>query len=129
MPVPPGLVSQEPGDTVPQTSLPTGTEQRGKAKEQVRRAELNQQDIENDLLVHTFEKIETAEEFCDVTRTPDGADELAQHAEALDELDLRDVVRSQTQTRSMYRADVTLDIAVGDVEAAETSDTTIAFFI
>ena len=63
---------KEPGDTVPQTSLPTGTEQRGKAKEQVRRVELNQQDIDNDVLVHTFEKIETAEEFCGVTRTPMG---------------------------------------------------------
>ena len=89
---------KEPGDTVPQTSLPTGTEQRGKAKEQVRRVELNQQDIDNDVLVHTFEKIETAEEFCGVTRTPDGADELAQHAEALDALDLRDVVRSHPDT-------------------------------
>ena len=124
MPVPPGPASQGPGDTVPQTSLPTGTEQRGKAKEQVRRVELNQQDIEHDVLVHTFEKIETAEEFCGVTRTPDGADELAQHAEALDELDLRDVVRSHTQTRSIYRADVTLDVAVGDVEAVESTDTT-----
>jgi nitric oxide reductase NorD protein len=124
MPVPPWPASKEPGDTVPQTSLPTGTEQRGKAKEQVRRVEINQQDIDNDVLVHTFEKIETAEEFCGVTRTPDGADELAQHAEALDELDLRDVVRSQTQTRSIYRADVTLDVAIGEVEAAETSNTT-----
>jgi nitric oxide reductase NorD protein len=123
MPVPQRQASQAPGDTVPQTFLPTGTEQRGKAKEQVRRVELNQQDIDNDVLVHTFEKVETAEEFCGVTRTPDGADELAQHAEALDALDLRDVVRSHTQTRSMYRADVTLDMAVGDVEAAETSDT------
>jgi nitric oxide reductase activation protein len=123
MPVPQRQASQAPGDTVPQTSLPTGTEQRGKAKEQVRRAELHQQDIANDVLVHTFEKVETAEEFCGVTRTPDGADELARHAEALDALDLRDVVRSQTQTRSIYRADVTLDTAVGDVEVAETSDT------
>jgi len=123
MPPPPWPASKKPGDTVPQTSLPTGTEQRGKAKEQVRRVELNQQDVDNDVLVHTFEKIETAEEFCGVTRTPDGADELAQHAEALDELDLRDVVRSHTQTRSIYRADVTLDVAVGDVEAAETPGT------
>lgn len=124
MPVPPRQASKEPGDTGPQASLPTGTEQHGKAKEQVRRVELNQQDIDNDVLVHTFEKVETAEEFCGVIRTPDGADELAQHAEALDELDLRDVVRSHTQTRSIYRADVTLDVAVGDIEAAETSDTT-----
>src|SRR5262249_20507458 len=124
MPPPPWPASKKPGDTVPQTSLPTGTEQHGKAKEQVRRVELNQQDIDTDVLVHTFEKIETAEEFCGVTRTPDGADELAQHAEALDALDLRDVVRGHTQTRSIYRADVTLDVAVEDVEAVETSDTT-----
>ena len=124
MPEPQWQVSKEPGDSVSQTSFPTGTEQRGKAKEQVRRVEFNQQDIDNDVLVHAFEKVETAEEFCGVTRTPDAADELAQHTEALDELDLRDVVRSHTQTRSMYRADVTLDMAVGDVEAAETSDPT-----
>jgi len=127
MPVPQRQTSQAPGDAVPQTSLPTGTEQRGKAKEQVRRIELNQQDIENDVLVHTFEKVETAEEFCGVTRTPDGADELALHAEALDALDLRDVVRSHTQTRSIYRADVTMDMAVGDVEVAETSDTRFVY--
>jgi nitric oxide reductase activation protein len=124
MPVPQRQAPKAPGETVPQTSLPTGTEQCGKAKEQVRQVELNPQDIENDVLVHTFEKVETAEEFCGVTRTPDGADELAQHAEALDALDLRDVVRGHTQTRSMYRADVTLDVSAGDVEAAETSATT-----
>ena len=61
MPAPPWPASKEPGDTVPQTSLPTGTEQRGKAKEQVRRVELNQPDIDHDVLVHTFEKVETAE--------------------------------------------------------------------
>jgi nitric oxide reductase activation protein len=121
---PPGPALQAPGETVPQTSLPTGTEQRGKAKEQVRRVDLKQPDIDNDVLVHTFEKVETAEEFCGVTRTPDGADELAPHAEALDALDLRDVVRSHTRIRSIYRADVTLDVALGEVAAAETSDTT-----
>ena len=123
MPAPPGPASKAPEETVPQTSLPTGTEQRGKTKEQVRRVDLDRQDIDNDVLIHTFEKVETAEEFCGVTRTPDGADALALHAEALDALDLRDVVRSHTRTRSIYRADVTLDVAVGEVEAAETSDT------
>src|SRR4029434_4485187 len=46
MPTPPWPASKEPGDTVLQTSLPTGAEQRGKAKEQMRRIEFNQQDIE-----------------------------------------------------------------------------------
>src|SRR5712691_434519 len=63
-------------------TFPTGTELPGKPKEHVRRVELDQRDIDHDVLMHTFDKIETAEEFQGVTRTPDGADELAQHAEA-----------------------------------------------
>src|SRR5262249_17672424 len=45
MPMPPWPASKKPGNTVPQTFLPIATERRGKAKEQVRRVELNQQDI------------------------------------------------------------------------------------
>lgn len=92
------------------------TERRGKPKEQLRRVSLDQQDIDNDVLVHTFEKVETAEEFAGVTRTPDGADELAQHADALDELDLRDVVRSDVPTRSLYRSDVVMDGVLAEAE-------------
>ncbi len=100
-------------------SFPTGTELPAKPKERVRHVTLDQRDIENDVLVHTFEKIETAEEFSGVTRTPDGADELAQHADALDELDLRDVVRSITPTQSIYKADLMLDVDVGDLDTSD----------
>ena len=100
-------------------SLPTGTELSGKPKERVRRVHLEQNDIDRDVLMHPFERIETAEEFCGVTRSLDGADELDLHAEALDELDLRDVVRSATPTASIYRADVMLDVEGGDVDGAD----------
>ena len=100
-------------------SVPRGTELPAKPKEYVRHVTLDQRDIDNDVLIHTFEKIETAEEFGGVTRTPDGADELAQHADALDELDLRDVVRSITLTQSIYKADLMLDGGVGDVETTD----------
>ena len=96
-------------------SFPTGTELPGKSKEHVRRVELDQRDIDNDVLIHTFDKIDTAEEFQGVMRTPDGADELAQHAEALEELDVRDVVRSATRTQSIYQADLLLDGDIGDL--------------
>ncbi|MDH3598225.1 MAG: VWA domain-containing protein [Candidatus Tectomicrobia bacterium] len=105
-------------------SFPTGTELPGKPKEHVRHVTLDQRDIDQDVLIHTFEKIETAEEFCGVTRTPDGADELAQHAEALDELDLRDVVRSATPTQSIYKTDLIFDVNVGDVDATHPPPTT-----
>ena len=101
-------------------SFPSGTELPGKPKENVRRVVLDQKDIDNDTLIHTFEKIETAEEFSGVTRTPDGADELAHHADALDELDMREVVRTNTPTHSVYRADLRFDEDTGDLESAES---------
>ena len=100
-------------------SFPSGTELPGKPKEDVRRVVLDQQDIDNDTLIHTFEKIETAEEFSGVARTPDGADELAQHADALDELDMREVVRTAIPTHSVYKADLRLSDDTGDLESAE----------
>jgi nitric oxide reductase NorD protein len=111
-------------DRSAQAALPTGTELPGKAKEHVRRVQLEQRDIANDVLIHTFDKIETAEEFQGVTRTPDGADELAQHAEALEELDMRQVVRSATCTQSIYKADVMLDGDVGDLADADSPPAT-----
>jgi Mg-chelatase subunit ChlD len=121
MPAPTRHRPLSPGYTTlqEQAALPTGTELPGKPKEQVQRIELDQRDIDNDVLLHTFDKIETAEAFCGITRTPDGADDLAQHAEALDELDLRQVVRSTTRTQSVYRADVRFDTMIGDLEDAD----------
>ena len=84
----------------------------------MRLVELDQRDIANDVLVHTFDKSDTAEEFQGVTRTPDGADELAQHAEALQELDLRDVVRSPTRTQSIYKTELLFDSDIDDMADA-----------
>ena len=105
-------------------SFPTGTELPAKPTEQVSRVTLDQRDIDNDVLLQTFEKIETAEEFCGITRNLDGADELALHTEALDELNLREVIRSTTPTRSIYKADLILDAAVGEVDAVTPSPAT-----
>ena len=96
-------------------AFPSGTERPGKPKEYIKQVELDQRDIDNDVLMHTFDKIETADAFNGVTRAPDGADELEQHAEALDELDLRHVTRSRTRTQSIYKADVTFDSSTGDL--------------
>ena len=100
---------------------PSGTELPGKPKEQVRRVSLDQRDIDNDSLVQPFDKVDTAEEFSGITRTPDGADELADHAEALEELDLREVVRSATPAHSIYKTDLMLGADVGDMDTSEPS--------
>ena len=123
MPVRAGLAEVAPADRrdPASPSHPSGTELPGKPKEEVRRVSLDQRDIDNDTLVQPFDKVDTAEEFTGITRTPDGADELADHAEALEELDLRDVVRSATPAHSIYKTDLVLGAEVGDMEPAEPS--------
>ena len=49
-------------------------------------------------------------------KNQDGEDQLADQIEALEELDLRQVVRSMERTRSLLRVDVMLEGGAGDVE-------------
>lgn len=96
-------------------ALPTGTELAGEPRERVRRVELAKDGLEDNPLVHSFEKVRTAEEHRGGSRGADGDDELAEHAEALRELDLREVVRSDERTSSLLRCDVMLEGAAGDL--------------
>jgi nitric oxide reductase NorD protein len=111
-------LTPDQGNASTPTTFPAGTQLPGPPREHVHRVQLEQRDIEQDVLMHTFDKLETAEEFQGVTRTPDGTDELARHAEALKALDLRQVVRSPTRTQSIYQADLQLDGDMGDLEDA-----------
>jgi len=77
--------------------------------------------------VHSFEKVHTAEEYRGGKKRVDAEDELADHAEALDELDLRELVRSSERTRSLYRADLYLDGGVGDLEGEPPAVDAIAY--
>jgi nitric oxide reductase NorD protein len=62
-----------------------------------------------DLPMHTFEKVETLEEYNGLSRKSDDEDELDEHAEALSSLKMTQVIRSPERPRSIYRADVILD--------------------
>jgi nitric oxide reductase NorD protein len=61
-----------------------------------------------DVPQHTFEKVETLEEFEGLDRQLDGADDLKEHQEALDELEMRHVIRSKDRASGLYRADILL---------------------
>ena len=67
-------------------------------------------------LAHVFEKLLTAEEYQGGNKPLDGADEMAQHGDALDELDLRHLVRTRERAGSLLRADVAF--ASGGFEVA-----------
>lgn len=58
---------------------------------------------------HVFEKVETIEEYQGTPRKTDDDDALADHEEALRELEMRQLLRTPERPRSIYRSDVILD--------------------
>ena len=62
-----------------------------------------------DLPTHTFEKVETLEEYSGESRRSDDEDELREHEEALRSLNMRRVIRSRERPHSIYRGDLILD--------------------
>lgn len=87
------------------------------AVENVELVHLDQKEIEDAVLVHSFEKVDTADEYQGGGRNLDGADELGDHGEALDEVKLGKVVRSADEVHAVLRADVGLGVGVGDVDS------------
>jgi nitric oxide reductase NorD protein len=75
------------------------------AVEEVITVELDKKQQEDYVLLHNFEKVETAEEFNGVWRDFDGSDELEDHQEALEELNMKYTVRVDDTAHSVYQAD------------------------
>ena len=105
--------SGEAGDDA--RGLSSGTEIAFKPREHVRRVELEKDPLQDNPLVHSFEKIHTAEEHRGGSKQPDGTDELSKHEEALRELDVREVVRTTERAASLLRSDVMIEGAAGDL--------------
>jgi nitric oxide reductase NorD protein len=72
------------------------------------------------VLTHNFEKVDTAEEFKGVWRNFDGDDSLEKDSEALNELNLKHLVRTDDEVHSVYQADFR-DIH-GIAESADKED-------
>src|SRR5690606_9998445 len=70
---------------------------------------------EDNPLVHVFEKVQTAEDYKGGLKNLDGQDELEDHADALEELDLRHVIRSRDRAHSIYKSDAFVDSNAPDL--------------
>ena len=111
----PALMASPGGALEDAAALPSGTERQGRARQSV--AEVRPEPTPSDSpLAHVFEKLLTAEEYQGGNKPLDGADEMAQHGDALDELDLRHLVRTRERAGSLLRADVAF--ASGGFEVA-----------
>ncbi|MDZ4666705.1 MAG: VWA domain-containing protein [bacterium] len=81
---------------------------------------------EDYVLNHNFEKVDTAEEFNGVWRDFDGEDELEQHQDALDELNMKYTVRIDDPVHSILQADFVENSKIA--ESASNSESGPCYF-
>ena len=92
---------------------------KAKPVEEVLSIAIDEKQQEEYVLNHNFEKVDTAEEFNGSWRDFDGDDELKDHQDALDELNIKFTVRVDDVAHSVYQADFIENTSVA--ESAETS--------
>ncbi|MES2640366.1 MAG: hypothetical protein V4850_12815 [Myxococcota bacterium] len=93
----------------------TGTERKARPSDEVERTLVDEAKAKEKVITHTFEKMETLEEHNGQVLKMDGADELDEHLEALDEVDLKHVIRGGERAKSLFKAEIGLDADVPDV--------------
>jgi len=83
--------------------------------EALRRVELDSEEKDDVVLVHNFEKVDALDSYNGGVRNTDGSDELDSHLDALDEVELGDLIRDDDVAHSVLRADLSLGLDVPDV--------------
>ena len=78
---------------------------KSKAVEEIISVQVDVKQQEDAVLQHQFEKVETAEEFGGNFKDFDGDDDLEDHSNALDELNMKFTVRVDDTVHSVYQAD------------------------
>jgi len=78
---------------------------KSKAVEEIISVQVDQKQQEDAVLQHQFEKVETAEEFGGNFKDFDGDDDLEDHSNALDEINMKFTVRVDDTAHSVYQAD------------------------
>jgi Mg-chelatase subunit ChlD len=96
-------------------ALPSGSERPARPREALEEIAHPEDPLGENPLVHSFEKVHTLEQYTGGRKRIDASDEMAAHGDALDELDLRRVVRSSRPTASVYQADALFADGAGDV--------------
>jgi nitric oxide reductase NorD protein len=90
-----------------------------KAVEEIISMQVDIKQQEDYILTHNFEKVETAEEFSGVWRDFDGEDNLKEHENALDELNMKYTVRVDDPVHSVYQADFIENASISESQDTE----------
>ena len=91
------------------------------AVEEITSVQVDEKQLEDAVLQHQFEKVETAEEFGGNWRDMDGDDDLDDHSNALDDMNMKHTVRVDDTAHSIYQADFIENTTVS--ESAEMDNT------
>lgn len=94
---------------------------KSKAVEEIISVQVDVKQQEDAVLQHQFEKVETAEEFGGNFKDFDGDDDLDDHSNALDEINMKYTVRVDDTAHSVYQADFIENTTVS--ESAEVDET------
>ena len=94
---------------------------KSKAVEEIISVQIDQKQMEDAVLQHQFEKVETAEEFGGNFRDFDGDDDLDDHSNALDEVNMKFTVRVDDTAHSVYQADFIENTTVSESTESESS--------
>ncbi|MGL3001337.1 nitric oxide reductase activation protein NorD [Flavobacterium sp. RSSB_23] len=105
--------TKKPNEMQPLTTL------KAKAVEEVIMVELDKKQQEDYVLLHNFEKVETAEDFNGNWRDFDGSDELEDHQDALEELNMKYTVRVDDTAHSVYQADFMENTTISESAAVD----------
>ena len=95
---------------------------KAKAVEEIKSVQIDQKQLDDAVLQHQFEKVETAEEFGGNWRDMDGDDELADHENALEDLNMKYTVRVDDTAHSVYQADFVENTTVAESIEATSND-------
>lgn len=85
-----------------------------KAVEEIITVEVDKKQQEDYVLLHSFEKVETAEEFNGNWRDFDGSDDLEKHENAIEDLNMKFTVRVDDTAHSVYQAEFTENTSISE---------------
>ncbi len=91
------------------------------AVEEVQSLIVDKKQQEDFTLLHKFEKAEAAEEWEGGWRDFDGDDDLEEHSNALEEINMRYTVRVDDPVHSVYESEFVENITIGESKEIETS--------
>jgi nitric oxide reductase NorD protein len=117
------MTGEEPGDR----ELPDGTEKDAPPVEDVTRVLLDHKEAEKKVVQHSFEKIETLDAYDGNLQMDDGSDELDEHLEALEEVELRELLRGGQDAHSLYKVDLDMGADIPQVERISATEVGVPY--